>query len=165
MKFFTCPYEPKMCGSTSSSLVAELGKIYSVQANTILYLQYSICYWTIRSNWTAGGKTAPNNTFLEIRGNKLQGVSLYVNNGKTPNLATNETTVGTFSSTTLTYKGDQILYVVAISNDANPFVSFSYRFYEVKTIVLPNCTQLQDYIVDNGTVKCIDIPIPPPIII
>lgn len=73
--------------------------------------------------------------------------------------------MGTFSSTTLTYKGDQILYVVAISTDANPFVSFSYRFYEVKTIVLPNCTQQQDYVNDNGTVKCIDIPIPPPIII
>jgi hypothetical protein len=27
-----------MCGSTSSSLVAEVGKIYSVQANTILYV-------------------------------------------------------------------------------------------------------------------------------
>ncbi|MFN9907990.1 MAG: hypothetical protein ACK56F_17975, partial [bacterium] len=88
-----------------------------------------------------------------------------MNTGKTPNLATNETTVGTFSSTTLTYKGDQILYVVAISNDANPIVSFSYRFYEVKTLILPNCTQWQDYEVQNGVIKCVDIEIPPPIII
>jgi hypothetical protein len=106
MKFFSCPYEPRTCGSTSSRLVAELGKIYTVQANTINFVQNSICYWTIRSNISAAGRTAPNNTFLEIRGNKLQSVSLYVNTGRTPNLATNETTVGTFSSTTLTYKGD-----------------------------------------------------------
>jgi hypothetical protein len=52
-----------------------------------------------------------------------------------------------------------------MANDVSPIVSFSYRFYEVKSVVLPNCTQNQDYEVVNNTVICVDIPIPPPIII
>ena len=71
MKFFSCPYEAKTCGSMTSTLVAEVGKIYTVQANTNNFVQNSICYWTIKSNLTKAGLTAPNNTFLEIRGNKL----------------------------------------------------------------------------------------------
>ncbi len=95
-----------MCGSTNANLVAEMGKVYTVQANTNLYKQNSICYWTIKSSLTAARQTAPSNTFVEVRGNTVQGVSIYVNSGMTPNLAANETTLGTFSSNTLTYKGD-----------------------------------------------------------
>jgi len=83
----------------------------------------------------------PNNTFLELKANKLLGVSLYVSTGTSPSLAKNETTMGTFSSKVLTYRADLTLYVIAIAIDANPIVSFSYRFYEVQpTLVIPNCT-------------------------
>jgi hypothetical protein len=119
-----------------------MGNIYTVQANTNLFVQNSICYWTIRSFNASIGQKVPNNTFLELKANKLIGVSLYVSTGNSPSLAKNETTMGTFSSKVLSYKADLTLYVVAIAIDANPVLSFSYRFYEVQpTIVIPNCTE------------------------
>ncbi len=119
-----------------------MGKIYTLQANTNLFVQNQICYWTIRSFNRQNNMAVANNTFLEIKATKLQGVSLYVSTGDAPGVARNETTMGTFSSNLLTYKADQTLYVVAIAIDANPVVSFSYRFYEVvPTITVPNCTE------------------------
>ncbi len=105
MKFYSCPYEPKMCGSTVSKLAAEIGKIYTVQTSSLFVLN-NVCYWTIQSNYTAKGVNSPKSTFIEIRGNKIQGVSLYVNNGRSPTTAGNQTTIGTFSSTILSYNAN-----------------------------------------------------------
>ena len=166
MKFYTCPYEPRACGSSTSKLVAEMGKLYTLQANTNLYVQNSICYWTIRSLNTANGQAIPSNTFLEIKAVKLQGVSIYVSTGTSPTLAKNETTMGTFSSNVLTYRADQTLFVVGIAIDANPLLSFSYRFYQVvPTITVPNCTEFQNIEVVNNSYVCVNMTIPPPIII
>ena len=106
MKFYVCPYEPRACGSSTSKLVAEMGKIYTLQSNTNLFVQNSICYWTIKSVYTSNGQAIPNNTYLEIKGVKLQGTSIYVSTGTSAALAKNETTMGTFSSNVLTYKAD-----------------------------------------------------------
>jgi hypothetical protein len=106
MKFYTCPYEPRTCGSSTSRLVAEMGKIYTLQANTNLFVQNSICYWTIKSYNKQNGLAVANNTYLEIKVSKFQGVSIYVSTGDTPGVAKNETSMGTYSSNLLTYKAD-----------------------------------------------------------
>jgi hypothetical protein len=49
--------------------------------------------------------------------------------------------------------------------DTNPLVSFSYRFFEIPTYVIPNCTAFQSIDFINNTYVCVDIPIPPPTII
>lgn len=74
--------------------------------------------------------------------------------------------MGTFSSKVLTYKADLTLYVIAIALDANPIVSFSYRFYEAQpTLVIPNCTEFQNIELVNNSYVCVNMTIPPPIII
>ena len=70
----------------------------------------------------------------------MVGVSLYVNTGSTPNLATNETTIGTYSSTVLSFSPNQTIYIVVVSSDVTPVLNFTYRFYQVAPpVVVPTC--------------------------
>ena len=74
MKFYTCPYEPRACNSTTSKLVPELGKPLSIQTHVALFAQNSICYWTIKAKDYNDGTPIPNNTLVEIKANKMQSV-------------------------------------------------------------------------------------------
>ena len=97
----------------------------------------------------------------------MSGVSFYVSNGKTPNLATNETAIGTFSSLVLDYQPNTILYLVAVALDVNPVLNFTYKYYSVpQPIIIPNCTAAQYLTYVNNTYLCALIPPPPaPIIV
>ena len=71
LKWYTCPYEQRTCGSTTSKLVADLGSSYSISTNSALYAQNSVCFWTIQSRDLKDGTTPPTNSWVEIRATKI----------------------------------------------------------------------------------------------
>ena len=67
---------------------------------------------------------------IELKVNKISGVQFYINNGTAgPLKAGNESTISTYTSTTLNLSPNMTYYLVAIAVDSVGSLNFSYRYY------------------------------------
>jgi len=73
---------------------------------------------------------------IELKVNKISGVQFYINNSTSGALkAANESTISTYSSTTLNLNPNMTYYLVVIAVDSVGQLNFTYRYYPT----VPTC--------------------------
>jgi hypothetical protein len=137
MKWYTCPYEQRTCGSTSSKLVAEYSINKTIEISPSLIKSSTICYWVIQ----APSYKSINTTRIMISATRLQGINLYMTVGKTAGTASNEYLMNTLSpSLTFYFEPNLSIYVVAMAQDSTASLAFTYTLKDY-SVPLPNCAQ------------------------
>ena len=112
MKWYTCPYEQRTCGSTSSKLIAEYSSNKTIEINPSLIKSTTICYWLIK----APTYKSINTTRIMISATRLKDLNLYMTVGKTLATAKTEYLMTSLSpSLTFYFEPDQSIYVVAVA--------------------------------------------------
>lgn len=153
-----------MCNSTTKMISPKLGQSLTVMPSSTYFVQNQVCYYQLQASDYTNGAVPRNDTMLEVKVNKISGVQFYINNSTTGAVAAaNESSISTYSSTTLTLTPNMVYYLVVIAVDSVGTLNFTSRYYPT----VPSCLDTQEVIYDNETIayKCKDIPIPPPIIV
>lgn len=81
------------------------------------FVQYSICYWIIKTKDFGLANATLENSYVNILINDYNSTYMYVNNGTTPHSADNQTYITEYTGYNFTFNPTQAVYLVVVAHD------------------------------------------------